>query len=129
MKTTDAPSAPRLDPLPVLKALTGLRRLIGAYPSGHPMIGQKLRLLDEAVRQHLLLGPELRIDIIHGNVHLDGVWFESRDQATAPIVRELSDLGIDSLYIRDGVETEELRAVAEFLWQPPIFRKNYYHPK
>jgi putative nucleotidyltransferase with HDIG domain len=120
MKATDAPSTPRLDPLPVLKALTGLRRLIGAYPSGHPMIAQKLRLLDEAVRQHLLLGPELRIDIIHGNVHLDGVWFESRDQATAPIVRELSDLGIDSLYIRDGVEIEELRAVAEFLWQPPL---------
>jgi len=113
-----ASSTPRLDPLPVLKGLAGLRRLMGTYPTGHPMIAQKLRELDEAVRQHLQSGPELRIDVIHGNVHLDGVSFESSDQSTGQIVRELSELGIDSLYIREGVDAAELGRVAEFLWQP-----------
>jgi putative nucleotidyltransferase with HDIG domain len=117
MKAMDA-AAPRLDPLPVLRGLASLRRLMGTYPPGHPMIGQKLQEFDEAVREHLQLGPELHIDVIHGNVHLDGVSFDGTDQATAQVVRELSALGIDSLYIREGVETEELRAVAEFLWQP-----------
>jgi len=118
------PSTPRLDPLPVLKGLAGLRRLMGTYPSGHPMIAQKLRELDEAVRHHLQSGPELRIDVIHGNVHLDGVSFESADQSTAQIVRELSDLGIDSLYIHEGVDAAELSRVAEFLWQPRSTEKS-----
>ena len=38
-------------------------------------------------------------------------------QANAQAIRELSDLGIDSIHIREGVEADELRAVAEFLWQ------------
>jgi putative nucleotidyltransferase with HDIG domain len=121
MKATDAAVVPQLDPLPVLKGLANLRWLMGTYPSGHPMIAQKLRDLDEVVRQHLQLGPELRIDVIHGNVHLDGVSFDGTDQATVQIVRELSELGVDSLYIQEGVETDEFLAVAEFLWQP---RKN-----
>jgi putative nucleotidyltransferase with HDIG domain len=118
MKTGDAAVAPQLDPLPVLKGLANLRWLMGTYPAGHPMITQKLRDLDEAVRRHLQASPELRIDIIHGNVHLDGVSFDGADQATVQIIKELSELGIDSLYIKEGVETEELRLVAEFLWQP-----------
>jgi len=117
MSASSAPT-PQLDPLPVLKGLAGLRRLMGTYPSGHPMIAQKLRELDEAVRHHLRTGPELRIDVIHGNVHLDGVSFESTDPSAAQIVRELADLGIDSLYIREGVDAAELSRVAEFLWQP-----------
>jgi putative nucleotidyltransferase with HDIG domain len=121
MNTPDVAAVPQVDPLPVLKGLASLGRLMGTYPSGHPMIGQKLRDLDNAVRQHLQLGPELRIDVIHGNVHLDGVSFGATDQAAAQIVQGLSELGIDSLYIQEGIETEEFRAVAEFLWQP---RKN-----
>jgi putative nucleotidyltransferase with HDIG domain len=107
-----------LDPLPVLKGLASLRKLIGTYPSGHPMIGQKLRELDEVVRQHLLARSELRIDIIQSRVHIDGARFDSSDQAGAQIARELSELGIDSLYIGEGVEAAELLSVAELLWQP-----------
>ena len=44
--------APELDPLPVLKGLAALRWLTGTYPSGHPMIGQKLTELDGLVREH-----------------------------------------------------------------------------
>jgi putative nucleotidyltransferase with HDIG domain len=118
MKANDAAVVHPCDPLPVLKGLASLRWLRGTYPAGHPMITQKLRELDEAVRQHLQLGPELRIDVIHGKVHLDGVSFDGADHATDEIIRELSELGVDSLYIKEGVETDEFLGVAEFLWQP-----------
>ena len=110
--------ASELDPQPVLKAFAVLRRLTGSYPSGHPMIAQKLNELDQMVRQHLRNGPTLRIDIIRNVIHLDGVSFEGDNQSTAQMLHELSELGIDSIHIREGVEIEELRSVAEFLWQP-----------
>src|SRR6185295_14825560 len=47
----------------------------------------------------------------------DGVSFGRDQQASAQAIRELADLGIDSIHIREGVEADELRAVAEFLWQ------------
>jgi len=120
MIVKDTSPGPRLDPLPVLKGLVALRRLAGTYPSGHPMIVQKLRELDDAVRQHLQLGPELRIDLIHGNVHLDSVSFEGSGPVAQQIARELSELGIDSLYIKEGISSEELYALAEFLRQPHL---------
>jgi putative nucleotidyltransferase with HDIG domain len=118
MKATETAVATQLDPLPLLQGFTGLRRLIGAYPSGHPVIGEKLRQLDAVVREHLQLGPVIQIDIVHGIVYLNGETLPGNDQATAQVVQELSELGIDSLYIREGVEPEELRAVAAFLWNP-----------
>jgi putative nucleotidyltransferase with HDIG domain len=105
------------DPVNVLKAFASLRRLLGTYPAGHPMISQKLRELDDLVRLHLRRGPVLEIDVIDGDVRLDGVSFGGDGQASAQAIRELADLGIDSIHIREGVETEELRSVAEFLWQ------------
>jgi putative nucleotidyltransferase with HDIG domain len=110
-------SAP-LDPLPVLKGLAALRRLMGTYPAGHPMIGQKLQELDTAIRAHLQVGPELRIDVIRGSVHLNGVPWHGDDQPAMQVVRELSELGIDSLYVSEGVSAAELSTVATFLWQP-----------
>ena len=115
--TAESPLPPQADPVPVLKGLVSLRRLMGAYPSGHPMIAQKIRELDDLIRMHLRRAPVLEIDIIHGDVHLDGVSFGRDQQANAQAIRELSDLGIDSIHIREGVQTDELRAVAEFLWQ------------
>src|SRR5262249_27550246 len=103
-------------PLPILKGLASLRRMIGTYPAGHPMIVQKEHELDDAVRQHLTLGPEVRIDIIRGSVHLDGVAFD--DEGASQSILDLAALGVDSLHIREGVTTEELHALAEFLWQP-----------
>jgi len=110
-----APAAPP-DPIHVLKGFASLRRLMGTYPPGHPMIAQKLHELDDLIRVHLRRGPVLEVDVVDGDVHLDGVSFGRDDQASAQAVRELSDLGIDSIHIREGVETDELRAVAEFLW-------------
>jgi putative nucleotidyltransferase with HDIG domain len=113
-----APSAGQLDPMPVLKALAGLRRLAGTYPAGHPMIGQKLAELEDLVGEHLRLGPELRIDIVRGTAHLDGVSCGTPDVAGEQLLRELTDLGFDSLYVREGVGADELLALAQFLWQP-----------
>jgi putative nucleotidyltransferase with HDIG domain len=113
--TASAPAP--LDPLPVLKGLAALRRLTGTYPSGHPMIGQKLHELDAAIRAHLQAGPELRIDVIRGSVHLNGVPWHGDDQPAMQVVRELAELGVDSLYVREGVSAAELSTVATFLWQ------------
>jgi putative nucleotidyltransferase with HDIG domain len=110
---SDAPP----DPLLLLKGLGTLRRLTGMYPSGHPMIAQKLVELDEIVRRPLRTAPALCIDIIHGDVYLDGVSFRHDSQANAQMIRELIDLGVHSIHIQRGVESRELYAVAEFLWQ------------
>jgi putative nucleotidyltransferase with HDIG domain len=109
-----APSSPP-DPSHVLKGFASLRRLLGAYPPGHPMIARKLQELDDLVRLHLRRGPVLEVDVVDGDVHLDGVSFGGDEQASVQAIRELSDLGIDSIHIREGVETGELLAVAELL--------------
>jgi hypothetical protein len=114
---TAATTAPALDPLPVLKGFASLRRLTGTYPAGHPMITQKLKELGDLVNERLRLDRPLRIDVIRGDVYVDGVASSGENQANQQIIRELSALGIDSIHIREGVPLEELQTVAEFLWQ------------
>jgi putative nucleotidyltransferase with HDIG domain len=111
------PPAPPLDPLPVLKGFAGLRRLMGIYPTGHPMIARKLQDLEDLIRAHMRIGPVLQIDVIRGDVHLNGVSFGHDRQAHEQVVHELADLGIESIHIQEGVSTVELHAVAEFLGQ------------
>jgi putative nucleotidyltransferase with HDIG domain len=115
---TSAAAVERTDPFPILKGLVALRRLAGSYPPGHPVIAQKLNEVGEFVQQQLLRGPELRIDVIRKAVHLNDVSFDGADPSTDQVIRELSDLGIDSVHLREGVESRELLALAEFLWQP-----------
>jgi putative nucleotidyltransferase with HDIG domain len=117
MTTTPAVAASTPGPLPVLKGFASLRRLAGTYPAGHPMLTQKLKELDDLIQLHLKVDPTLRIDIIRGDVFLDGVSFGRDDPASAQVVRELGELGIDSIHVREGVERDELLATAEFLWQ------------
>jgi putative nucleotidyltransferase with HDIG domain len=105
-----------LDPGVVLKGLVSLRRLVGAYPPGHPTITQKVQEIETAVRNHLRTDPELRIDVIQGSVFLNGVLFDGDTPTAGPIVGELAALGVDSIHIRAGVQPEELLAVAECLW-------------
>ncbi len=114
----DASAEPPLfDPLPVLRGFAVLRRLTGMYPPGHPAIAERLREMDDVVRHRLQSTPDIRIDIIHGNVHLDGVACRPDSRGPGQILQELVDLGVDSIHIRRGVEAEELRAVGEFLWE------------
>ena len=106
-----------LDPVALFRGFVSLRRLTGMYPAGHPAIVQKLTEIDETVQRHLGTNPVLRLDIIHGDVHLDGVSFRQDNDTQAQIVRELSDLGVDSIHIVRGVTRDELQALSEFLWQ------------
>jgi putative nucleotidyltransferase with HDIG domain len=106
------------DPLAILKGFASLRRLTGTYPVGHPMIRQKLTELGDLVNSQVRLNPLLRIDVIRGEVCLDGEASSGEKPSNQQLIRELSTLGVDSIHIQQGVELEELRTVAEFLWQP-----------
>src|SRR5262245_64886300 len=94
---TEAPAQQGLDPVALLKGLVSLRRLTGLYPAGHPAIEQKLTELDESVQRHIRLMSALHLDVIHGAAHLDGVPFRQDSEAQAQILRELTDLGVDSV--------------------------------
>ena len=110
-------SAPILDPLAVLRGLASLRKLAGSYPAGHPMIAGKLKELTDQVAELLGAGSPVRIDVIRGDVFLDGVATSAELQANQQLIGQLAALGIDSIHVHDGVSPEELLAVAEFLWQ------------
>jgi putative nucleotidyltransferase with HDIG domain len=113
----DSSDGHRVDPVALLKGLVSLRRLTGLYPVGHPNIEQKLTELDESVQRHIQQSVSLRLDVIHGSAHLDGVPFRHDSEAQTQILRELTDLGVDSIHIRHGVTRYELLALSEFLWQ------------
>ncbi len=113
---TTAPATP-LDPVALLKGIASLRRLTGMYPAGHPAIVQKLAEIDEPIQRHLRDAPALRIDVVHGQAHLDGVAYRSDGEPQDQVVRDLTDLGVDSIHLRPGVTREELLALSEFLWQ------------
>jgi len=113
-----APQPPgSLDPLAVLKGLAALRKLTGTYPVGHPMIAQKLHEIGDQVDTYLRDGNPLCIDVIRGDVFLDGVASSSEQQANQQLIGQLTSLGIDSIHIHQGVELDEYLAVAQFLWQ------------
>jgi len=117
--TTPTSTAPSVDPVPVLRGIATLRRLVGTYPAGHPMVEQRLKELDDAVRVQLTLAAPahtLRIDVVHGEVHLDSVAFATDTQTTAQLIQDLMALGVHSLYINEGVTQGELLTVAHYLW-------------
>jgi putative nucleotidyltransferase with HDIG domain len=109
--------SPRIDPVALLKGFVSLRRLTGLYPPGHPAIEQKLTELDAGVQRHLRSESALRLDVIHGSAHLDGVPFRQDSDTHTQVLRELTDLGIDSIHIYPEVTRQELLALSEFLWQ------------
>jgi len=117
--TTTAADPSGLDPLALLKGLASLRKLTGMYPPGHPAIVQKLNELDASVQRHLQDAPSRRVDIdvIHGDAHLDGLSFRHDSDANARVLQELSELGLNSIHISDGVTRDELHVLSEFLWQ------------
>lgn len=116
--TTAAPAAdPVLDPLPLLTGLGSLRKLTGMYPPGHPAIAQKLGELDAAVQAHLRRTDVLRLDVIHGEVHVDGLSVRPEGNANAKVLEELTGLGIDSIHISRGVSPADLHGLSVFLWE------------
>lgn len=106
----DAPA----DPRKILKGIASLRTLVGTYPPGHPMVAEKVRELDESVKQQLTQSDSIQLDVIHGVVHLNGTPYApdgARDAA-----QDAHNLGVESIHIRAGVRTDEFHALADFLW-------------
>ena len=100
---------PPADPRRILGLLSALRALSGTYPAGHPMITEKLREADKAVRHALHDRDAIQIDIVHGVVHLNGIPFDGDS--------DVCGIGVDSVHVGSGVQPEELLALAEVLWQ------------
>jgi putative nucleotidyltransferase with HDIG domain len=109
--------APTLDPLALLKGFVTLRRLTGMYPAGHPAIEQKLTELDGTLQKHLRGGAPLHLDVIHGHPHVDGVPFRAENESSLQVLRDLSELGVDSIHITPGITRQELLDLSMFLWQ------------
>jgi HD-GYP domain-containing protein (c-di-GMP phosphodiesterase class II) len=104
------------DPLLVLRDFVALRRLVGLYPAGHPLIEDKLRELESGLQRRFDRSPTLQVDIVRGDVHIDGEAFSQESRSNAHLIAELTDIGINSIRIEAGVAPDELRAAAEFLW-------------
>jgi putative nucleotidyltransferase with HDIG domain len=100
----------------VLRGFAALRRATGTYPVGHPMVTQRLTELTDAVTSAVSAGP-LRIDVVRGDICVDGVASPGDSAGTLSIARELLALGIDSIHMSPGVDARELQAVADFLWR------------
>ena len=95
-----------LDPIGLVKSLTALVRSTGLYPAGHTVIQQALASLDAALQAVLEAEGAVRLDVINGDVHLDGRAFHAESQAHPQAVRDFTALGIDSLHVDRGVSRE-----------------------
>jgi HD-GYP domain-containing protein (c-di-GMP phosphodiesterase class II) len=105
------------DPLAIVKEVITLRRLVGLYPPEHPLIADKLRELETALARRFEQRSSLQVDIVRGDVHIDGDAFRQESRSQAHLITDLTDIGVHSLRIEAGVTQAELRAAAEFLWR------------
>jgi len=94
------------DPHRVLKSFGALKSLTAMYPVGHPLVVDTVNEVRTAVRQLSSTGW-IRLDVIHGVVHVDGVASEG---PPAP-----PGLGFDSLYVHADVTADEIAAAADVL--------------
>ena len=95
------------DPDRILKSFAALVSLTGIYPAGHPLVVDKLREVDEAVQHQLKGADAVRIDVIRGVLHLNGVACEGRG--------DTHGLPVDSLHFEAGVDAAQIASVASFL--------------
>ena len=104
-----------MTPIAVLRALTGLKRIVGLYPSGHSVIESSVhdfaRALDDPFRDC----DRIRIEIVEKTAHLEGYPYRVDSHANADALTELQQLGIECLQIDRGVGPEELAATATLL--------------
>src|SRR5688572_9199328 len=103
------------DPGAFLRGLVALRRLTHMYPAGHPVIAQKVDEVFQLVHPHLAASATLNIDVIHEELHVNGMPASYEGASSAAAVQELADLGTHSIEIRSGLAPDELRRAAEFL--------------
>lgn len=108
---------PAIDPIALLRGLVSLRRLTGMYPAGHPAIEQKLSEVEQSIQRELLTASPLCLDVVRGQAHVNGLPFRADSDTQAQALRELTELGVDSIHMHAGVSRRELLALSEFLWQ------------
>lgn len=102
-------------PLGILRALSGLRKSLALYPSGHPVIEKAIDELEGALEEILLEHDRVRIELVDETAHLEGYPFRVESQANADALQELGRLEIECLQIDRGVEREELAGMAGLL--------------
>ena len=98
---------PTSDAYRILKGFSTLGTLTGIYPPGHPLIADKVREIYDAVQPCLATSEWVRIDVVRGVVHLNGVPVEGQSEGHT--------FSVDSLHIHAGVQSEEIAAAAEVL--------------
>jgi HD-GYP domain-containing protein (c-di-GMP phosphodiesterase class II) len=103
------------DPIPILKAVSGLRQVTALYPHGHTIVQQSAAMLHELLLKPLERHPNLRLDVIEGDAHVDGEPYRLESQANGQVIRDFIEIGIDSIHVTRGVEQQELQATAEVL--------------
>jgi putative nucleotidyltransferase with HDIG domain len=91
----------------VLKSFAALKALTGMYPVGHPQVAEKVREICDAVQTFRGDDEWIRLDVIHGIVHLDGV---ACDGPALP-----GGLGFDSLHLRVDVRPDDIATAADLL--------------
>lgn len=107
--------APGADPIPLLKAVTALRQTTALYPYGHTIIQQSAAALFDLLQQRLTYVPSVRLDVIEGEAHLDGVAYRLESQSNPQVVHDFVETGIDSVHVERGVTVQELQVMAEVL--------------
>lgn len=94
------------DPHRLLKSFAAVKALTAMYPVGHPLVAEKVREVCDTLQQ-FRTSDWIRLDVIHGMVHVDGVACEG--PAAPPA------LGFDSLHMRGDAKPEEIAAAADVL--------------
>jgi putative nucleotidyltransferase with HDIG domain len=103
------------DPIALVKNVTALVRSTGLYPAGHTVVQQALQALDDTLRPALDSEGAVRLDVIGGDVHLDGRAYRQESMAHPQAVVDFTSLGLDSLHVDRGVTRDELAAMAAVL--------------
>lgn len=111
--------APSTGPLAILKGIGALRRFIGLYPEGHPLVEQRVQELHDAVLAELRCHAPIRIDVVNGEIHVDGPSQSPALAAGGEVIADLLALGVQSIQIDEGVAREELGALVRFLRDMP----------
>lgn len=102
-----APQHPIVDGHRVLKSFAALKALTGMYPVGHPQVTDKVREICDAVQAVHADDDWIRLDVIHGIVHVDGV------ACDGPTLQ--AGFGFDSLHLRSDVRPDDIATAADLL--------------
>ncbi len=103
------------DPVPIVRSLVSAFRLDGLYPNGHPQVDGAVSELAQLIQERLDEQDMIRIDIVEGEAHSDGVAFRKSSQIHRSAIDEMMRLGLHSIRIRRGIERAEIESLVRIL--------------